>query len=187
MNNVNLMEVAIFLDRDGTINEDIGYEFKLEKLKILPGVIEGLKLLKKYYELFIITNQAGIGYGYYDVQTFKRFNSAIVEHLKKNDIKIQKTYYCPHSPNDNCDCRKPKIKFIKEAETEFDIDIQGSWVIGDHPSDILLGINAGCKTVYVLTGHGNDHFSDLRNKNIKPTIVAENFLAGAREILKKKN
>lgn len=180
------MKAALFLDRDGTINEDIGYDFNIEKLKILSGVIKGLKMLQKDYVFFIITNQSGIGHGYYDVNTFKRFNAAVLEHLRENEIRIQKTYYCPHIPNDNCDCRKPKTKFIKEAENEFKINLAGSWVIGDHPSDILLGINAGCKTVYVLTGHGKDHINDLERKNIKPTIIAPDFLVGAREILKKK-
>ena len=181
------MNVAIFLDRDGTINEDIGYDFKLENLKILPGVIEGLKLLQKDYQFFIITNQAGIGHGYYDFKTFERFNNAIVHHLRKMDIIIQKTYYCPHTPNENCECRKPKIKLIKQAESEFNINIQDSWVVGDHPSDVLFGINAGCKTVYVLTGHGRDHYSDLRMKGINPTIIADNFLIGAEKIVKNRN
>ncbi|MFX1276181.1 MAG: D-glycero-alpha-D-manno-heptose-1,7-bisphosphate 7-phosphatase [Promethearchaeota archaeon] len=178
------MKAALFLDRDGTINEDIGYDFSIDKLKILPGVIEGLRMLGKYYEFFIITNQAGIGYGYYTLDTFKRFNEAVLEKLNENDIKIVKTYYCPHVPNENCDCRKPKTKFIKEAEKNFGIDLKNSWMIGDHPSDILLGINAGFKTVYVLTGHGIEHINDLEERRIKPTIIANDFLAAANEILK---
>ena len=175
---------AIFIDRDGTINEDIGYEFSLERCKILPGVIEGLKLLKKNFEFFIVTNQSGIGLGFYPVETFVEFNACVLDILEENDIKIAKTYCCPHAKDEGCDCRKPNTKFIEEARKDFDIDVKNSWVIGDHPSDVLLGINAGCKTVFVLTGHGASHVEELKEKNIEPTIIADNFLTASKEIIK---
>jgi D-glycero-D-manno-heptose 1,7-bisphosphate phosphatase len=181
---MTIMKKAIFLDRDGTINVDIGYEFSTDKCKILPGVIEGLKLLEKDYVFFIVTNQSGIGLGYYPHETFVEFNRYVLEKLGAQGITVLKTYCCPHAKENNCDCRKPKTKFVLEAREEFNVNLKNSWVIGDHPSDVLLGINAGCRTVYLLTGHGASHLDDIKEKNIKVTVIAENFLTAAKEILK---
>ncbi|MFX1237171.1 MAG: D-glycero-alpha-D-manno-heptose-1,7-bisphosphate 7-phosphatase [Promethearchaeota archaeon] len=177
---------AIFLDRDGAINEDIGYNFSIDNCKILPGVIEGLKQLKGEYKFFIITNQVGIGLGLTTLSAFKEFNTHILKTLERDGIAVEKTYYCPHIPEDNCSCRKPKTKFIKEAKEDFKIDLKQSWMIGDHPSDILLGINAGCKTTYVLTGHGEKHLQELKNRGIVPTIIARYFLEATYKIIEGK-
>ncbi|MHA1725687.1 MAG: D-glycero-alpha-D-manno-heptose-1,7-bisphosphate 7-phosphatase [Promethearchaeota archaeon] len=174
---------AIFLDRDGTLNEDKGYVHKIEDFKLLPGVIEGLKLLKNHFIFFIVTNQSGIGRGYYTYEDFLRFNEHLVQVLKSHDIEIKKTYVCPHIPEDNCECRKPKINSLLEARKQHGIDLTHSWVIGDHPTDVLLGINAGCKTVYLLSGHGNRHLSDLEQQSITPTLIANNFLEAATLIM----
>ena len=182
--NMTKKKKAIFLDRDGTINVDIGYEFSLEKCKLLPGVIDGLKLLEKDHVFFIVTNQSGIGLGYYPHETFLEFNGCVLEKLGAHGIIILKTYCCPHAKEDKCDCRKPNPKYVLEAREEYNIDLRNSWVIGDHPSDVLLGINAGCKTAYLLTGHGESHLEDIKEKHIEVTIIADNFLTAAREILK---
>ncbi len=145
------MTKAVFLDRDGVIVEDVGYHYKIEDFKLIPNAVEGLKLLKDF-KLFFVTNQSGIGRGYYTIKDFKNFNNHLIKELKKHGIKIDKTYYCPHTPDDNCDCRKPKTKLIKDAEKEFGIDLKKSFVIGDRKKDIEMGKNAGCKTILVLTG-----------------------------------
>ncbi len=173
---------AIILDRDGTLNKDRGYVHKIDDFELLPGIIEGLTLLKNDYLFFIITNQSGIGKDYYSIEDFWKFNNHLTSVLKKKGITIEKTYFCPHKKEDNCDCRKPKTKFIKEILSLYIIDLNNSWVIGDHPSDILLGVNGGLKTIYLLTGHGNKHAKELKEKKIKPTFVANNFLDAARYI-----
>jgi histidinol-phosphate phosphatase family protein len=175
---------AIFLDRDGTIIEDKNYTFKVEDLELLPGVIKGLKLLQKYFIFFIITNQSGIGRGYYTVADFHKFNDHLIKQLEEHSIKIEKTYFCPHLKEDNCECRKPKTKFIDTTVSEYNIDIKNSWMIGDHPSDVLCGINAGCKTVFLLTGHGQEHIQDLEKNGISPNIIASSFYEATKEILK---
>ncbi|MFX0041769.1 MAG: D-glycero-alpha-D-manno-heptose-1,7-bisphosphate 7-phosphatase [Candidatus Hodarchaeota archaeon] len=176
---------AIFLDRDGTIIEDKDYAYKIEDLELLPGVIEGLKLLQKEFIFFIITNQSGIGRGYYTVEDFHIFNNHLIKELKKYSIKIEKTYYCPHLKEANCECRKPKTKFIDTIVSDYNIDIEESWMIGDHPSDVLCGINARCKTVFLLTGHGQKHIQDLEKNDIAPNIITNNFLKAARKIIEK--
>jgi D-glycero-D-manno-heptose 1,7-bisphosphate phosphatase len=164
---------AIFLDRDGTIIEDKGYEHKLETLKILPGVIAGLKELSKKYLFFIITNQSGIAKGIFTVEDFHRFNQYLLDLLKVEGISIAQTYFCPHL--DGCDCRKPGTKFVEQIVADYGIDLKSSWVIGDHPSDIEMGIRAGCSSAYVLTGHGQKHYAELAKQGLTPDIVVDDF------------
>ncbi len=172
------MTKAIFLDRDGTLVEDIGYHHKLENFKLIPNAIEGLKLLRNY-KLIIVSNQSGIGRGYYTMKDFENFNNHLIQELKKNNIKIEKTYICHHRPEDNCGCRKPKAKLIKDAAKEFDIDLKKSCMIGDKKIDIDMGHNAGCKSILVLTGNG------MQKKNeSNADYVAKDLLDAAKWIRK---
>jgi len=177
---------AIILDRDGTLIEDKDYAFKVEDFELLPGVIEGLKILQENFLLFIVTNQSGIGKGYYTDREFHKFNDHLIRILKEHQIRIERTFYCPHVREDNCECKKPKIKYIREIVDGWNVDINNSWVIGDHPSDILFGINAGSRTVYLISGHGKKHLHKLEVKGIKPTIISSNFLNTAKKIIEMK-
>lgn len=179
------MKKAIFLDRDGTLIEDKNYEYQPDSLTIYPGVIEGLRLLQEDYMFFIITNQSGIGKGFYTTEDFHKFNNFLLEQLINDNIRIGKTYFCPHV--NGCECKKPNTKFIEEIVSEYKFALTKSWVIGDHPSDIIMGRNAGCKTAYLLTGHGAKHFQELKLKRIKPTIIAPDFLSAAKSIIKHAN
>ena len=169
---------AIFLDRDGTINNDTGYVHKPEELLILPGVIKGLQLLS-FCRLFIITNQSGIGRGYFTKEEFCTFNNLLVKKLNDNNITITKTYYCPHKPDAGCDCRKPRIKHLKEAERNYKVDLSRSYVIGDQVTDIEMGRKCGCKTMLVLTGHGKKQHNNFAHK---PDIIVNNLYEGAKFI-----
>jgi len=173
------MNKAIFYDRDGTLVEDPGYVYKIEDFRLLPKTIEALKNLKDF-KFFIVTNQSGIGRKFFTKEDFDRFNNHLINVLKENSIIIEKTFVCPHHPDEECDCRKPSIKLIKEIEKEFNIDLKKSWVIGDHPHDIEMGKSAGCKTIYVLTGHGQKHLNGLE---IKPDFTAGNLLEASKFIL----
>ncbi|MFX1428604.1 MAG: D-glycero-alpha-D-manno-heptose-1,7-bisphosphate 7-phosphatase [Promethearchaeota archaeon] len=175
---------AIILDRDGTLIEDKNYAYKIEDFELLDGVIEGLKLLQNDFLLFIVTNQSGIGRGYYTIEDFEKFNNHLINIFKKQEIQILKTYFCPHLREENCDCRKPKIKFIEDIIRDFNIDIKRSWMIGDHPSDIQFGINGGSRTIFLTTGHGDKHLNELESLGIKPTLICNNFLVATRKILK---
>ena len=172
------MSKAVFMDRDGVIVEDPGYVHKIEDFKIIPNAVDALKLLKNY-KLVIVTNQSGIGRGYYSLDDFNKFNNHLLNELKKHGIKIEKTYYCPHKPDDNCNCRKPKAKFLKNAEKDLKIEMKKSFSIGDRKSDYEFGKNAGCKTIHVLTGYG------IQSKHeVKSDYFAEDLLDAARWILK---
>ncbi len=147
---------VVFLDRDGTINEDKGHTHKIEDLKFISKTLEALKKLQEAgYKLIIITNRDGIAKGIYTKEDYFIFRTEMHKQLKNEGIIIDAEYFCPHHSNDNCNCRKPKIGMFEQAARDFDFDFKDCWMIGDKDVDILAGQNAGCKTVHVLTGqHG---------------------------------
>lgn len=141
---------AIFLDRDGVINEDKGYIGKVQDFIFFPEIFTSLKKLQSNgYLLIVVTNQAGIAKGYFSEKEYHKLDEYMIKELEKSGIIIKKTYYCPHSPEENCECRKPKPGLIYQAQRDYDIDLTSSWVIGDKLSDILAGKRAGCKTILI--------------------------------------
>ncbi len=167
------MDRAIFLDRDGTINEDIGYLYTEDKLLFIKGAIEALKFFQREYLLFIITNQPGIGRKVFSKEDFFKFNKYYLNYLKQRGVSIKKLYFCPHTREQNCKCHKPSIFFLKEAEKEYNINLKGSYVIGDHPGDIEMANMAGTKSIYLLSGHGKRHLSEL---TFRPDFIAEDIV-----------
>jgi D-glycero-D-manno-heptose 1,7-bisphosphate phosphatase len=147
---------AVFLDRDGTVSVGVPKYERVdsqEKVELLPNTIEALRLLKDLdYEVFFITNQAGIAEGLITMDEFNEINSKALELIKSSGITIAKTYICPHGENDKCECRKPKPKLIFDAAKEFNLDLTQSWMIGDRPSDVMTGLNAGTNAILVKTG-----------------------------------
>lgn len=175
------MNKAVFLDRDGTINEDDGYTYKIKDYKLIPNVIKALNQIKDKFKLFIITNQSGVGRGYYSLKDAKLFNDHLISDLAKHNIKIEKTLICPHHPSVDCDCRKPNTTFINNVKKEYKLDLHHSYTIGDHESDIKMGKNAGTKTILVLTGHGKKHLPDMK---VTPDYIAEDLLDAVKCIIK---
>ena len=152
------MYKAIFLDRDGVINIEKDYLYKIEDFEFIDGLFDSLKYLQNLeYKLFIITNQSGIARNYYSIENFNELTVWILNEFKKNNIKISQVELCPHGPNDNCNCRKPKIGMINNILKNFSIDLENSWLIGDKSSDILCAKNANIKnTIQVKSGHSFD-------------------------------
>ena len=127
-----LKQRALFIDRDGTINRDCPYCHEIEDLHIFPKTVDLIRnYMDKNYLIIIVTNQSGIGRGLFTEEEFHRFHNKLVSDLGKKGININKTFYCPHTPEDNCDCRKPKLGMIYRAVNEFDIDLNNSIIIGD--------------------------------------------------------
>jgi D-glycero-D-manno-heptose 1,7-bisphosphate phosphatase len=147
---------AVFLDRDGTINVGVPkYErvSSLDKVELLPNTIEALKLLATIdYGVFFITNQAGLSEKLITLQQFWEINNKVLELITPSGVKILKTYLCPHGESEDCECRKPKPKLLFDAAKEFDVELAHSWMIGDRPSDVMTGVNAGTKAILVKTG-----------------------------------
>ncbi len=145
------MYKAVFLDRDGIINIDKTYLYQIKDFEFCDGVFETLRHFQDMgYSLFIVTNQSGIGRGYYGEKDFEKLTNWMIKEFLKQKINIRKVYHCPHTPSENCDCRKPSPYMIKQAIKEFNIDPKNSWMIGDKPSDIEAGINAGISdTIFI--------------------------------------
>jgi len=134
---------ALFLDRDGIINVDHGYVSTIDEFEFMDAIIALLKLFSEAgFISIIVTNQSGIGRGYYSKEDFDTLSSWLIAELKKKEIDIRAIYHCPHSPDQNCNCRKPSIGMIEEALTEYPITLEKSWMIGDKESDIQLAHNA---------------------------------------------
>ncbi|MFI3256168.1 MAG: HAD family hydrolase [Psittacicella sp.] len=137
------MNKAIFLDRDGTINIDVGYNINKDKFIFIDGVLDSLKyFIEKGYYLFIVTNQSGIGRGYFSSQELKELHNWMEDILKQSGIYFKDILICPHLPEDNCDCRKPSSKLIDDACHKFSIVKKDSFMVGDKLSDCNSGINA---------------------------------------------
>ncbi len=155
------MNKAVFLDRDGTIIEDRGYLSRKEDVLFIEGVFDSLRKLQEEYLLFIVTNQSGVGKGLTCAEDVDAVNDFVVDTLRKNGIEIEELYSCPHCLEDDCDCRKPKTKFVELAREKYDLDLRRSAVIGDHPSDLKLAVNFGGRGLYVLSGHGEKHLNEI--------------------------
>ena len=140
------MKKAIFLDRDGVINVDKNYVYKISEFEFIPEIFDVLKYLQNLdYLLFIITNQSGIARGYYTKEDFFNLNNWMINEFKKENIFIFQVVFCPHHPMENCKCRKPKTGMIKNILENYDLDLLNSWLIGDKLSDIKCAKKAGIK------------------------------------------
>jgi D-glycero-D-manno-heptose 1,7-bisphosphate phosphatase len=151
------MNKAVFLDRDGTINTEVDYLSTVEGFIFLPGALAALvRLAKTKYKIIIVTNQSGIGRGYFTEERLKEINVKMCCLLEKAGGRIDAIYYCPHRPDENCSCRKPKTGMIEDAKKDFTIDLAASYMIGDATRDVQLAINAGCTSILVETGKGGE-------------------------------
>lgn len=148
---------AIFVDRDGTINEHVAQLHEPQSFKIFPGALEALKRLKDAgYYIIVVTNQPGIGLGYFSKEDFFKVNTVLLKAATAQKLSLDKIYFCPHSDAENCACRKPKVGMVERAKHELNIDIEHSFVVGDMTLDVQLAKNAGCMSVLVATGRGGD-------------------------------
>ena len=158
---------AVFLDRDGVINEEIGYFFKSEDFKFINGVLDSCKYFQSIgYILIVITNQSGIARGLYSEKKFNVLNDWMVNRFKLNGVNILDVFYCPHGPDSNCKCRKPEPGMFIEASKKYGIDMNSSWMIGDKETDIKAANRAGIRnTILVKSGH-----------KIKPKLSSARFV-----------
>ncbi len=148
------MTKAVLLDRDGTINVDHGYLHDPKLLEFIPGAVEAMRALQREgYLLIIITNQSGIGRGYFTQEQYQAFNDALTTALKEQGVEIAATFMCPHSPTDNCHCRKPYPYMALRAIEQFEIDAKSSFMLGDKPSDVECGQAAGMRSLLVEGSH----------------------------------
>ncbi len=168
---------AIFVDRDGTINRDVHYLDNPDKFTMYPGVGKGIKTLKKKgYKIIVITNQSGIGRGYFTEHQLMSIHERMTEEFQQFDVILDGIYYCPHHPEDKCKCRKPQTGLFEQAITEHNIDVQKSFMIGDKILDIEAGKKTGTKTILIPEPHVRDEcLSKEITWEYSPDYIADDF------------
>lgn len=179
MNESNTKLPAVFVDRDGTLIEEVDHLATVEELRIFPFTAEAVGLLKESgYLVIVVTNQSGIGRAYFDESSMHKIHDRLQHEMGG---KIDGFYFCPHLPDAGCTCRKPGTGMIESACSEFAIDLSRSWIIGDKVIDVKTGHNAGIRTALVLTGYGTSHRELLEDDS---DIVGEHFLDAVKEIVR---
>lgn len=179
---------AVFLDRDGTINEEVGYVLHPDELRLVPGALEGLRELRDLdLALVVVTNQSPVGRGSLTPGGLDAIHERLRELLADGGVTIDAIEHCPHMPDDGCACRKPGTAMIERAARALGLDPAASWVIGDHAGDVRMGRSVGARTILVLSGHGVDEreaavpfadhvVADLREAAV---VIRDEVLTGA--------
>lgn len=182
----------MFLDRDGTICEEVNYLGDPALVRLLPGAAEGIAMFNAaQIPVVLVTNQAGVARGYFTEEDVRLVNARLLELLAADGASIDAVYHCPHHPEKgageylvDCDCRKPAPGMLLRAAEELGLDVSKSYMLGDKDSDILAGRNAGCAgSALVATGYGEESLRKLAEAGASPDFTAPDFLAAAKWIL----
>lgn len=183
------MPIGLFLDRDGTINEEVEFLSSPRDVRLIPGaarVIREANVLG--FKVIVITNQSGIARGLFTEQDFHAVNDELFRLLRLEGAAVDALYYCPHHPDGeppyrlDCECRKPRTGMLRRAADELGIDLSRSFVIGDRLSDLQAGIAAGASSILVLTGYGAAQRSSIDPQSIKITYIAKDIADAFEEI-----
>ncbi len=183
---------AVFLDRDGTINEEVGYVNHVSRFLLLLCAPEAVRLLNASgLKVVVVTNQSGVARGYFPESLVTEITKLMCRELTARQAHIDGFYYCPHHPdgvvepyNVACECRKPKPGMLRKAAAELDIDLKRSYMVGDRLNDVVFGQRAGLKGVITLTGYGRGEVEYLmRASGVEPDFIAEDLLDAARWII----
>ena len=185
------MNKAVFLDRDGTINVEKHYLYKIEDFEFLPGVFEGLRLLKcAGYLLVIITNQSGIARGYYTEEDFQILNDWMTDELSRQGIKVESVYFCPHFPEAAiekykviCNCRKPACGLYERAASNLDIDIRISWAVGDRIRDCSICEKTECRGYLIGNNEKPQIIDQVKCGKFRNIKYASNLYEAAKKIV----
>jgi len=180
------MNKVVFLDRDGVITKEPPYyAHKINQLELIPKSAEAIRLLNESgFKVIVISNQSGVARGYYQEKDIQKYNNEMKKQLKEKGAHIDAIYYCPHHPEAaikkyriDCECRKPKPGMLRQAEKDLNLNLKLSFLVGDKMSDIEAGYRAGCKTILVLTGQGNDESKKISKTkmNIKPNYISKDL------------
>jgi len=184
---------AVFLDRDGTINEEVGYVNHLERFTLLPRVGQAILLLNQFeIKTVVITNQSGVARGYFPESLIHLVHQKMQDLLRMEGARLDGIYYCPHHPEvgdppyrQKCRCRKPETGLVEEAVRELDLDCSQSYMIGDRGVDVEFGHRIGAKGILVLTGYGKGEWEYYRDHwKVKPDYVAPDLYEAVQWVLK---
>jgi D-glycero-D-manno-heptose 1,7-bisphosphate phosphatase len=181
------MNRAVFLDRDGTIIKDRGHINYVKDIVFYNFTFDCLIELQKYFLLFIVTNQPGVSKDVIKVADLEKIHLYILQKLGEHGINIKEIYCCIHKKEELCSCRKPNTFFINSAREKYAIDLENSFIIGDHPSDVALAVNSKAKGIFLLTGHGQKHYHELNFQLRQNIRICSNLKAATQTILKSIN
>ncbi len=190
-----MSRAAIFLDRDGTICEEVGYVNHLSRSRLLPRSLEAIRLINQAGLLAVVTtNQSGVARGYFSQDLLEAVHAQLLSAVSSGGARLDAIYYCPHHPSEGspplraaCDCRKPRPGMILRAAREHGIDLSGSYVVGDSIVDIEAGAAAGLPGVLVLTGYGRGLLEHQKHRfKTEPAHAAEDLLGAVRFILSRR-
>ena len=177
---------AIFLDRDGVINKDPGggdYIKSWGEFQFLPGAIEAIKKLNENgYEIFVISNQAGVRRGLFSQESLDEITQNMLKELEAQGARIRSVAYCTHRPDEGCSCRKPKTGMIERLTKGMDIDFKNTYFIGDSRLDVAAGKNMGCKTILLLTGKENS--DSAKDWEARPDFIKKDLKEAVEWVLK---
>lgn len=178
---------AVFVDRDGVINRNRKDHVKSwEEFQFLPGAIEALARLSQHgYQTVIVTNQAMVNRGIVPRNTVDEIHRRMVQQIEEGDGRVAAVVYCPHRPEEKCDCRKPQPGLLRQAARQLELDLAKSYFIGDAVSDVATAKAAGCLPILVLTGRGLRQFLSLRARRFSGYHVARNLGTAVKWILKR--
>lgn len=177
---------AVFLDRDGTLNEDTGYPADLRQVHIYPEAYEAVRRLGRAgFATVVVTNQSGIGRGYFDAVDLDRLHAGFLEEFARRGAPLDAIFSCPHDPDDGCPCAKPRPGLGLRAARELGLDLGASYMIGDKPADVLFGLNVGAVPVLVLTGYGRRAPAALAALGARAAHTAAGILEAAAWILER--
>ena len=166
-----ILRRAVFLDRDGVINRDTGYVRRVEDFEFIGGVVQALQeIQRRGYLLFVVTNQSGIGRGYYTLEDYQRVNAWMLAQLASNAVTIRGVYVCPHAPDAGCACRKPAPGLLLQAQREHGLDLPNSWLVGDKPSDIEAAQRAGVGQTLLIR-----RSQEIDVSSVKPLFVGDSL------------
>ncbi|MBN1273688.1 MAG: HAD family hydrolase [Candidatus Aminicenantes bacterium] len=190
-----MKKIAVFLDRDGNINEDVGYPNSYDKIKIYPYSFEAVRKINHAGLLaVIVTNQSGIGRGLIEEKNLLDIHNKMKKEFELNNAHIDGVYFCPHftsSPDPryraDCDCAKPNPGMALKAAADLNINLKGSYVVGDKVSDIAFGYNIQARPVLVLTGYGKDSLPQLQKTDMPPAHISQNLLEAVEWIIEQEN
>ena len=182
---------AVFLDRDGTICEEVGYLDSVERMHLIAGAAGAIKLLnERGLKAVVVTNQSGVARGFFSESRLRELHGELEKQLEREGAHLDGIYYCPHHPSEGsgpylraCECRKPASGLLLQAAADLDLDLKASYVIGDHYSDVECARRVGAKGILVLTGHGDDSLAEKASWPSPPAHIALHLYAAVQWVI----
>ena len=186
---------VVFLDRDGTICEEVGYLDAVEQMKLIPRSGEAVRLLnQRGFKVVVITNQAGVARGYFPESILQGLHEEMTRQLSEEGARLDGIYYCPHHPTEGvgpyrreCDCRKPATGLLERAATDLDLDLSTAYMMGDHLSDVECGQRIGAGTVLLLTGHGRETLAKRERWACPPSHIAADLYEAVQWLIRRES